>query len=117
MKRGEIWLVSLDPVIGNEANKCRPAVIMSSDASNEAVAKLGRGMVSVVPLTSSSRRVLPFQVLMAPDGSNGLSQVSKAHAEQIRSVDSSRLMSLVGQLRREDLEAVAEAIRLHLDLE
>lgn len=117
MKRGEVWLVSLDPTVGHEANKNRPAVIVSSNASNEAVMTLERGIVSVVPLTTNTRRVLPFQVLITPDEVNGLSQKSKAQAEQIRSLDSSRLVRLVGQLRREDLAAVGEAIRLHLELD
>ena len=50
MLRGEIRLVDLDPARAGEANKRRPAVLVSNDGANTTVAKLGRGVVTVVPL-------------------------------------------------------------------
>src|ERR1700677_2995097 len=84
MRRGEIRLVDLDPVRGSEANKRRPAVIVSNDGANSTAARLGRGVVTVVPVTSSTDRVYPFQVLLPASGT-GLDRDSKAQAEQVRS--------------------------------
>lgn len=83
MRRGEIRLVDLDPARGAEADNRRPAVIVSNDAANTTAADLGRGVLTVVPVTSNVRRVYPFQVLL-PAGASGLSQDSKAQAEQVR---------------------------------
>ena len=85
MRRGEIRLVDLDPVRGSEANKRRPAVIVSNDGANTTAARLGRGVVTIVPVTSSTDRVYPFQVLLPASGT-GLDRDSKAQAEQVRSV-------------------------------
>ena len=84
MRRGEIRLVDLDPVRGSEANKRRPAVIVSNDGANSTAARLGRGVVTVVPVTSSTDRVYPFQVLLPASGT-GLDRDSKAQAEQVKS--------------------------------
>jgi mRNA-degrading endonuclease toxin of MazEF toxin-antitoxin module len=62
MQRGEIWQVDLDPVCGSEANKQRPAVIVSNDRANATAARLGRGVVTVVPVTRNTDKVHPFQV-------------------------------------------------------
>jgi mRNA interferase MazF len=64
MLRGEIRLVDLEPIRGSEAGKRRPAVVVSDDRANAAAARLGRGVVTVVPVTSNSTRVLPFQTLL-----------------------------------------------------
>ncbi|MGD0395031.1 MAG: type II toxin-antitoxin system PemK/MazF family toxin, partial [Acidimicrobiales bacterium] len=62
MRRGEIRLVDLDPVRGTEADKRRPAVIVSNDGANGAAQRLGRGVVTVIPVTSNIEHVYPFQV-------------------------------------------------------
>ena len=85
MRRGEIRLVDLEPVRGAEADKRRPAVIVSNDGANGTAERLGRGVITVVPVTSNTARVYPFQVLLVA-ASTGLEHDSKAHAEQIRSV-------------------------------
>ena len=73
------------------------------------------GSVTVVPLTSRTARVHPFQVLL-PSAATGLTQDSKAQAEQVRSIDVTRLSPPVGRLRPELVERVDEALRLHLAL-
>mgnify|MGYP003456593138 CR=1 FL=1 len=90
MRRGEIRWVDLEPVVGAEASKRRLAVIVSNDGANATAARLGRGVVTVVPVTSNTERVYPFQVLLRP-GSTGLSVGSKAQAEQVRSVAVERI--------------------------
>lgn len=115
MRRGEVYWVDLDPARGNEANKTRPAVIVSSDAANRTAERLGRGVVSVVPLTSNTTRVHPFQVLISRTES-GLKNTSKAHAEQVRSVSVQRLGRRAGAIPPHVMADVDQALRLHLDL-
>src|SRR3954471_23824476 len=97
MRRGEIVLVDLEPAKGPEANKRRPAVIVSNDGANSTAERLGRGVVTVVPVTSNTDRVHPFQVLL-PAAVTGLVRNSKAQAEQVRSVAVERVGELVGSL-------------------
>lgn len=115
MQRGEVRLVDLDPVRGSEANKLRPAVIVSNEAANSTVARLGHGVLTVVPITSSVERVYPFQVLL-PVGAGGLPQDSKAQAEQIRAIDAERVGQLLGRLSGELMGILDAALRLHLAL-
>ena len=115
MLRGEIRLVDLDPVRGNEANKRRPAVIVSNDRANSLAARLGRGVVTVVPVTSNTERVFPFQALL-PAGATGLRQDSKAQAEQVRSIAVERLGPLLGRASAEVMSDLDDALRLHLQL-
>ncbi len=115
MQRGEVRMVDLDPARGTEANKRRPAVIVSNDAANSAAARLGRGVLTVVPVTSSVDRVYPFQVLL-PAGAGGLSQDSKAQAEQVRSLDAQRIGEQLGRLTDQLMAALDDALRLHLAL-
>ena len=115
MLRGEVRLVDLDPVRGSEANKQRPAVVVSNDRANAVAQRLGRGVVTVVPLTSNISRVFPFQVLIPIDGV-GLRVASKAQAEQVRSVAVERLGPPLGQLRASLLAEIDDALRLHLNL-
>jgi mRNA interferase MazF len=115
MRRGEIRWVDLDPARGAEANKRRPAVIVSNDGANTTANRLGRGVVTVVPVTTNTTRVYPFQVLLAADAT-GLPRESKAQAEQVRSVAGERIGALVGTLSAADLAALDEALRLQLAL-
>lgn len=115
MKRGEIRVVNLDPVVGAEASRIRPAVIVSNDGANTTAARLGRGVVTVVPVTSNTDRVYPFQVLLSP-ANTGLEVRSKAQAEQVRSVAVERIGRLVGEVPFDSLEQLDEALRLHLSL-
>jgi mRNA interferase MazF len=115
MRRGEIRLVDFEPVRGSEADKRRPAVIVSNDGANGALERLGRGVVTVVPVTSNIARVFPFQVLL-PAEHCGLEADSKAQAEEVRSVDVSRVGRRVGLVVGESLDALDDALRLHLSL-
>jgi mRNA interferase MazF len=115
MRRGEIRLVDLDPVLGSEANKRRPSVIVSNDRANAAADRLGRGVITVVPITSSVARVFPFQVLV-PAGASGLRVDSKAQAEQVRSVAVERIGLALGQLPASLMAELDNALRLHLQL-
>ena len=113
--RGEICLVDLDPARGSEASKHRPAVIVSNDIANQTATRLGRGVVSVVPITTSIDRIYPFQVLL-PAAETGLSRDSKAQAEQVRSVAVERMGRRCGVLTPGLVRQLDQALRLHLAL-
>ncbi len=115
MRRGEVRLVELDPVRGNESDKRRPSVVVSNDRANAAAQRLGRGVVTIVPITSNIARVYPFQVLL-PAEASGLRVVSKAQAEQVRSVAVERLGPPLGRLPAPVMAALDGALRLHLQL-
>ncbi len=115
MRRGEIRLVDFDPVRGNEANRQQPAVVVSNDGANATAARLGRGVITVVPVSSNTSRVYPFQVLLDA-AATGLGRDSKAQAEQVRSVTVERVGGLLGMLTADLVAALDEALRLHLAL-
>ena len=115
MQRGEIRMVDLDPARSGEAGKRRPAVVLSNDGANSAAARLGHGVVTVVPVTSSVERVYPFQVLVSA-GETGLPRDSKAQAEQVRAVAVDRVAERIGTVPAELMLEVDEALRLHLGL-
>lgn len=115
MRRGDIVTVGLDPARGSEASKIRPAVVVSNDAANATATRLGRGVITVVPITSNIARIYPFQVLLRA-GQTGLRQDSKAQAEQIRSVPVERIGKQIGMLPVAVLAELDEALRVHLAL-
>jgi mRNA interferase MazF len=115
MLRGEIRLVDLEPVHGSEANKRRPAVIVSNDGANATAERLGRGVVTVVPVTSNVERIYPFQTLLSAEAT-GLRRDSKAQAEQVRSVSVERLGPVLGRVPGVVMAELDGALRLHLHL-
>lgn len=115
MLRGEVWQVDFNPSRGGEANKIRPAVVVSNDRANATASRLGRGIVTVVPVTSNVATVYPFQVLLTAGGT-GLTVDSKAQAEQIRSVAAERFRRRLGRISPPELSQLDDALRLHLDL-
>jgi mRNA interferase MazF len=113
MLRGEIRLVDFEPTRGAEANKRRPAVIVSNDTANSTAARLGRGVVTVVPVTSNTARVYAFQVRL-PRAITGIERDSKAQAEQVRSIAIERVGPRLGVLSADLMRNLDEALRLHL---
>lgn len=115
MQRGDVFMVDLDPSQGSESNKVRPAVIVSNNAANRTAERNGRGVVTVVPVTSNVARVYAFQVLLE-SGEGGLPVVSKAQAEQVRAVDFQRLRRRLGSVKPASLKRLDEALRIQLAL-
>ena len=81
MLRGEVWWVEIDPSVGSEIRKPRPAVIVSNNAANRNLLR-----VVVIPLSSNTSRVYPGEALITVDGKPG-----KAMADQIMAADKNRL--------------------------
>lgn len=115
VRRGDVVLVELDPVVGSEAAKRRPCVVVSNDERNTVSVRNRRGVITVVPVTSNVQRVYDFQVYL-PSERTGLPLASKAQAEQVRSVDVARAGRRVGRVPDDLLAELDDALRLHLDL-
>ena len=110
MHRGEIWLINLDPTIGAEIRKTRPAVIVSEDAIGVLPLRV------IVPLTDWKDRysVAPWMVQISPDNQNGLDKPSAADAFQIRSVAKERFIRCIGALQNEQVKRILAAIHIVL---
>jgi len=106
MQRGEIWLVNLDPTIGSEIRKTRPAVIVSSDLVGILPLKV------IVPFTEWKDRYdqAPWMVRVDPDKQNGLSKPSAADALQIRSVSQQRLVQKLGAISSMQVAKIVQAV-------
>ena len=115
MRRGEIRLVDFEPTRGQESAKRRPAVLVSNDRTNATAARLGRGVVTVVPVSSNVTRIFDFQTFLDAR-STGLRVDSKAQAEEIRSVTIERVGAIVGNMPATHLALLDDALRLHLNL-
>lgn len=115
MIRGEIRLVEFGQALPGEPTLRRPAVIVSNDGANSTAARLGRGVITVVPMTSNVTRVYPFQVLL-PAEASGLDRDSKAQAEQVRSVSVERVHDRLGSVSAPLMLELDEALRVHLAL-
>src|SRR5215469_5575609 len=111
-RRGEIYLTALDPALGREIQKTRPALVIQNDVSNRV-----SEMTIVAPITSTVRFPLnPVHVLLPADSTSGLSVTSVALLNQIRAVDRMRLIQRLGEIDAPILKQVDEAIKISLGL-
>ncbi len=110
-RRGEVYLVSLDPTVGAEIKKTRPAVVVQNDPANR------RSPITIVAAVTSQfeEPLYPTEVLVrAPEG--GLAADSVVLLNQIRSVDKGRLVRRLGVLKTETMKEVERALLLSLGL-
>ena len=108
---GDIYEVNLDPVVGSETGKRRPALVVSNDINNEF-----SQTVTVLPITGQpAGKHYPFEVLV-PKGVAGLMADSRIKANQVRTVDKRRLVSFRGALPLQYLPQVEKALRIHLNM-
>ena len=112
MRQGEIWLVSLDPTMGAEIRKTRPAVIVNDNTLGKLPLKI------IVPLTDWKERyaIAPWMVLLVPDAQNNLTKESAADCFQIRSVAEERCIKKLGSISIDHLRAIQKALALVLDI-
>lgn len=113
IKRGEIYWVNLDPTVGSEIKKTRPALIISNDQNNHFA-----DTVTILPITSKTERVYPFEVFVKKE-ILGLKEDGKIKANQIRTVYKKRLVGGPSGAPLNDLvmAEVAKALKLHLNIE
>jgi mRNA interferase MazF len=109
---GELWLVNLDPTIGDEIKKVRPAVVVSRDAVGVLALRV------VVPVTAWQDRFTDcdWLVRLEPDPGNGLDKLSAADTFQVRSVSCRRFVRLLGRLTPADQSRITGGLRLVLEL-
>jgi len=106
MKQGEIWLIDLDPTVGAEMSKTRPAVIVNDD-------QLGRlPLKIIVPITDwkAHYSVASWMVAINPSIQNGLIKKSSIDCFQIRSVSQNRLIKRIGSITFQEIVQVQEGI-------
>jgi mRNA interferase MazF len=108
IERGDVVSVNLDPVIGSEVGKSRPAIVLQNDLANRS-----SPTVTVIPISSKLGRIYPFQVRLSA-GEGGLPRESKALCEQIRTVSRERIGERLGQIPSPRLEELRAALDRHL---
>lgn len=111
MNRGDVYLVDFEPSVGAEIRKKRPAMIISCNEANKHLKT-----VMVIPFSSRTEKVYPFEVLVKKQQS-GLNIDSKLKIPQMRAVDKARLSKYIGTLNDQLLSDVEKAIKLHLAME
>lgn len=99
-KRGEIWLVDLNPTKGQEIQKTRPVVVISSDVYQPIALRI------VIPITTWQEKFVarPFMVKISPTSENGLDRDSAGNVLQVRSVSTERFVRQVGRIENEPLK-------------
>jgi len=106
MNQGEIWRISLDPTIGAEINKSRPAIIISADVLGKLPLKI------IAPITDWKEQYCnyPWMVKITPTEQNCLAKVSAIDCFQVRSVSVERFISLIGFVETEIITQIQEAV-------
>jgi mRNA interferase MazF len=108
-RRGDVWLVSLDPTIGHEVRKTRPAVVVTNDIYNQ-----HNWVVLVMPLTSRDAAEYDQVLIQPPEG--GLARSSVTLPDQLRAVDQQRLVKRLGRLRTRTMTRIDRSLRIVLGL-
>ncbi|MDR9402246.1 MAG: type II toxin-antitoxin system PemK/MazF family toxin [Halothece sp. Uz-M2-17] len=107
-KRGEIWWVDLQPVIGRETDKQRPCLILQNDIGNQ-----NSSTTIIVPFLRG-RKNYPFVVNVIPTSQNRLDQDRHLNLSQMRSVDAQRLKKKQGTLESAYWKAIEKAVCIEL---
>ena len=112
MRRGEVWLINLDPTVGSEIQKTRPAVIANDDAIGLLPLR------AIVPMTAWQARyaIAPWMVRLNPDPENGLDKPSAADAFQVRSVSQNRFVRRLGSISAQALQDITRALAIVLSI-
>lgn len=110
MRRGQVWLYSADPTVGDEIGKTRPAIIVSNDDMGILRLKI------VVPITGWQEvfEQVGWMVKIEPNPTNGLTKRSAADTFQVRSISQQRLVKQIGTLSEETMELIDKALALVL---
>ncbi|MBE9005637.1 type II toxin-antitoxin system PemK/MazF family toxin [Fortiea sp. LEGE XX443] len=111
IKRGDVVLCDLNPVVGTEQAGIRPVVVVQINRANSVSPH-----TIITPLTTKIRRVILQSHVFIPAGTGGLNQDSVILCEQIRVVDKSRIIRVIGHLDDDYLDSLAIALSIILGL-
>jgi mRNA interferase MazF len=113
MRKGEVWLIRLDPTVGAEIKKTRPVIIVSSNEIGVLPLKV------IVPLTNwrDHHAQAPWMVRIEPDAQNGLDKPSAADAFQVRCVAEGRFLRQLGTMSNHTMADLAEALAVVFEIE
>ncbi len=105
-KRGELWIVKLDPTQGSETKKTRPCLVLSNDKRNNAAR-----IVTVIPITSGEIVYPSIQVRL--DKSMGLANLSYLDIPQVRVADKMRLVKKIGSITPDLFQELFIKLNIH----
>ena len=110
-KRGEIWLVDLNPTRGQEIQKTRPAVVISADFLGQI------GLRIAIPVTSWQAKFenRPFMVKIIATSKTGLRQASAGNVLQVRSLSTERFVKRLGAVSPEILSELLAGLAICTD--
>jgi len=113
MKQGEIWLINLDPTVGAEIKKIRPAIIVSDDSLGKMPLKV------IVPITDWKDRyeIAPWMIKIEPNSKNGLTKDSSADCFQVRSVSQERFVKKIGNISDKIKDEIKSGLSRVLSIE
>jgi mRNA interferase MazF len=111
--RGDVYLVNLDPIIGNEIGKARPAVIIQNDIGNKF-----SPVTIIAPITSIKEITKPLPIMISlENGEGGLNEASYVDCGQIRTIDKDkRLITKFGSLDKSKMNEIDKALKISLSL-
>lgn len=106
INRGYIYWVTLDPTIGSEIKKTRPAMVISNDTQNKVSSR-----IVVITITSNTTNIFPFETKIKIDNKE-----AKALTDQIRTVDKIRVGNFIARLSRAEIIEIEKALKITLSL-
>ena len=106
MKQGDICLVNLDPTIGSEIKKTRPAIVVSDDALGKLPLRV------IVPITDWKEHyaIAPWMVRISPNTINSLTKDSSADCFQMRSISQERIVKKMGKVSQSVMDEIRVAM-------
>jgi mRNA interferase MazF len=113
MKQGEIWLINLDPTVGAEIKKTRPAVIVNDDSLGKLPLKV------IVPITDwkDNFEIAIWMIKIVPNSKNGLTKDSSADCFQVRSVSQERFVKKIGIISEKEKDEIKSGLSKVLSIE
>lgn len=106
IKRGDVWLVNLNPTLGSEMSKERPAIVVSNNVNN-----LHSDVITVIPCSSKTDKVYPVEVIITE-----MKYPSKALCDQIRAISRERFIKKLAEIEARTLAQIEQGILLHLGI-
>jgi len=106
MKQGDIWLINLDPTVGAEIKKTRPAIIVNDNAVGKLPLKI------IVPLTDWKNRyhIAPWMIKIMPDNKTQINKPSAADCFQVRSISEQRFIKKIGIIDMHTIEQIKNGL-------